>query len=107
MTYLRNPEIRRELWICLILSAAGCGFAGAWLGLRGLALAAALCAVAALLHFGSSWVRYRNIARLAEKADQCLHGYEEIQICEFEEGELSVLETEISKMLHRMRRQTE
>lgn len=58
-------------------------------------------------HFGSSYIRYRRIAQLADKIDRYLHGYMEMYIAQQKEGELAVLESEIAKMILRLRNQAD
>ena len=52
-----------------------------------------------------SKVRYARIAKLSEEIDQVLHNEEALIINEYEEGELSILQTEMSKMVLRIREQ--
>ncbi len=49
--------------------------------------------------------RYRSIARISDQIDLVLHNAERIYINELEEGELSILNSEITKMTLRIREQ--
>lgn len=101
MKLLRNPELRRELRWYLIgtafFSAAGfllkplCGF---------LLLTAGIFFT--LFHFYSVSKRYSAIAELSHSIDRILHGQEALLITECEEGELSILSSEIRKMTIRL-----
>ncbi|MDE7323182.1 MAG: HAMP domain-containing histidine kinase [Lachnospiraceae bacterium] len=51
--------------------------------------------------------RYRRIARLSEQIDMVLHNDEHIYISEADEGELSILQSEIVKMTLRIREQND
>jgi len=106
MKLLQNCEIRNELLIglggTLLLSAAGfvlLGAAGWFVLLCGLALTA--------LHFWFTCRRYAEIAALSQKINRILHGEERVLIAGSDEGELSILYSEIVKMTVRLSEQTD
>ena len=98
---LRNREIRRfaALFAAITVIAAVAGFAIGW-------KSGILMLIAAAVYGGAFFVftaiRYRRLARLAEEIDRVLHEEEHICIDEFEEGELSILQSEITKMTSRI-----
>lgn len=101
MRLFRNREVRREAALHLLLTAlfAAAGFffspgAGLLLLLAGIVFSS--------LHALFLVRRYRAIARLSEELDEILHGKEKIFIASCEEGELSILQSEISKMTRRL-----
>jgi signal transduction histidine kinase len=51
--------------------------------------------------------RYKNIARLSDQIDLVLHNAERLDIDEMDEGELSILHSEITKMMLRIREQND
>lgn len=51
--------------------------------------------------------RNRRIGKLADEVTHFLHGFTEISFASAEEGELSILEAEIGKMVQKLRTQTE
>lgn len=102
----RNKEIRR-FGFCFagitILAAIG-GFVLQWkAGL--LVLCAAAAYGAAFLLFTRA--RYRSIAKISEQIDLVLHDADVLYISEVDEGELSILQTEITKMTLRIREQND
>lgn len=68
-------------------------------------LAAVSFAALGTVFFVFTKKRYRNIAHLSEQIDLVLHNEDCIYINEFEEGELSILQSEITKMTLRIREQ--
>lgn len=106
MHFLRNPEIRRSLWLWL---AAGGIFCGAACGLQprfGLVMAAA-CLSFALLHYALTYHRYHRLKQLAGEIDRILYDCSRFDLSRFAEGELSVLHSEIYKMTVRLREQAD
>lgn len=106
MNYMRNPEIRREVWIALllwfiVLLSSGLLFRGA-----GVLVAGISCALFSLFHFISSYRRYKEIAGLSEEISRFLHG-KKVTIGRQSEGELSVLENEIARMIGKLQKQSE
>ena len=104
MSFLRSQEMKKEALIFGAVSAVGilAGFLlGKWTGL----LAVGLCGGFCLLHFGTTGVRYRRIARLAGEINRVLHGETAIELERYSEGELGVLQSEIYKMTVRLREQ--
>ena len=98
----RNPEYRRE-WIAY--GAAAAVFAAAGFAVSplcgGLLL---LCGAVFLgLHAAFTRRRYRAIAELSRQMDTILHGREELRIDQNDEGELSILQSEIRKMTLRLK----
>ena len=102
----KNPEIVKETAVYLVLTAAAAA-AGFFLqpvcGIPVLVLGLVLTAV----HYGFAKQRYRRIADLSRSLDRILHGQEEVLIDGSEEGELSILTTEVQKMLVRLKEQTD
>lgn len=101
---LRNKEYRCFV-LCFLLIAGAFGIAGLMIG-PGAGLLAVLSAAA----FGTSFyvftrARYRSIAEISEQIDMVLHNADYLFISESEEGELSILQSEITKMTLRIREQ--
>lgn len=99
MIPIRNREFLMEIVlsaaVIAFFTALGCHCRAAWL----LPLSGGLILG---IHFLYTCRRYAQIKRLCEKIDRALHGQAEILADANREGELSVLETEISKMTLRL-----
>ena len=103
---LRNREFRRFAVLFALMSAAAvtAGFA--------ISPAAAILAAAIAVAFGAAFFvftrnRYKRIARLSGQIDRVLHNADYLSFEEAEEGELSILNSEISKMTLRIREQNQ
>ena len=107
MKYIRNPEIKIEIGICVLILVLSFVMGGCMGGVKGLAVAALTGFLFCCLHFVSSYYRYRRIQHLSERLNKFLHGYEEVQIGGQKEGELAVLESEIGKLILRLKNQAE
>lgn len=107
MSYIRNEEIQREILLFALLWGCGIFFGAVWGGVPVMVTVLITGTGFGLFHFISSYRRYRRIARVADKIDHYLHGYEELYIEEQKEGELAVLESEIGKMILRLRNQAD
>lgn len=102
----RNSEIRKQFgiyMICSLIFITGAFFIGA---------AAGLCVVAAciglgILFFCFTAYRYKKIGELSENLNKILHGNENLNMLSDEEGELSVLSSEIYKATLRLKEQAE
>ena len=104
MKFLRNPEIRTGL----ILHAAATLLVtfAAWLYDSSLWTAAfAIGVLFTLLHLTITFIRYRKISALSADIDKILHSNARISLEKYSEGELAVLQSEISKMTVRLREQ--
>lgn len=100
----KNRGLRRELMLCAALTALL-----ALIGLArdpgtGLALLGAGAAFT-LLYLVLAARRYRDMAGLSDRVDRVLHGQDTVLITESEEGELSILESEIAKLTVRLQEQ--
>lgn len=102
----RNKEIREFTAIFALITTVAV-LAGFSLqpaaGVLALTCAAALGAA----FFTFNKARYRSIARMGEQIDLVLHNDERVYISEAEEGELSILQSEIMKMTLRIREQND
>lgn len=104
MKYLRNPELRRTLLPFALLLAVATAAAGLWNPLFGL-FTFVLCALFLSVYLASTCRRYKRIADLASGIDRILHGNSGILLEDCAEGELGILQSEISKMTVRLREQ--
>jgi signal transduction histidine kinase len=103
---LRNREFRQfAILFCLIAAAAVIlGFA--------INTAAGLLAIVSAAAYGTAFyaftkARYKSIARISDQIDLVLHNADHLYIGESDEGELSILHSEITKMMLRIREQNE
>lgn len=97
MNFFRNPEIKKSLifYVIFILATTIGGFyfeiyVGYYILVIGL--------VFAICHFVLTYKRYQKIAKLSALLDSILHGSENVSFDDFSEGELSILQNELTKM---------
>ena len=97
----KNPELRRELLICGLVSLVLAG-----LGMLISPLCAAPVLLTAIIYTGLHiWFvhrRYNEIAELSRSLDRILHGQDQI-LEDNAEGELAILRSEIAKMTLRLK----
>ncbi len=103
---LRNREFRRFALVFTLIAAifTALGFSiNAAAGILFLGGAAAFATAFCVF----TKARYQNIARISDQIDQVLHNAEHLFISDSEEGELSILSSEIQKMTLRIREQND
>lgn len=102
----RNREVRRFAAMFALITAVAAA-AGFFIlpaaGILVLATAAALGAA----FFAFTGARYKSIARISDEIDRVLHNADHLFIAGAAEGELSILESEVTKMTLRLREQNE
>lgn len=104
MKLSNNPEIRKILLVTVIPSLLLCFITAFY------SIFTAVCILALGLFLIISFLvftkkRYNRINNLGESIDKILHGNDTINIKSFGEGELSILESDVQKMLVRLRDQ--
>ena len=106
MRFLRNSEVRYQILLSLLLSvllaAGGCLVSTAW----------GLCLLTGALLLTGVWVwftrqRYLRLEGLAREADRILHGERNLDLGQYQEGELSILANELQKMVLRLVEQSD
>lgn len=102
----RNREIRQFAVVFAIIATASVAVGFVIHPAAGvLALASAAAFGAVFLVFTRA--RYKSIAQISDQIDLVLHNAERMYISEAEEGELSILQSEITKMTLRIREQND
>lgn len=104
--FFRNPEIKKQFGIyiiCSLIFITGAFFVG---------MSAGICVTAACMGLGIMFFcftayRYKRIKELSENLNGILHGNENLNMLSDEEGELSVLSSEIYKATLRLKEQAE
>lgn len=104
--FFRNPEIKRSLFVFLILSCLFGALGFLISPLSGILICVA-CLVLFSLFWGTTYVRYLKLKQLSRDLDQMLHFQTPIPFDNYKEGELSILESELSKMTLRLTEQAE
>ena len=103
---LRNKEFKKFTVVFIIISA-GLITTGFILNTAA-GLIAALCVFTlGLLFYNFTKARYKSIAQITTQINFILHGAERLELDSFNEGELSILHSEITKMTLRIREQNE
>jgi len=102
--FFRNPEVRENLIIYLLLSLAASLAAWLYDGKFGL-FTLLLCMVFTSLHLLFTYMRYKKISELSADLDTILRSGGSLPLEKYAEGELSILQSEISKMTVRLREQ--
>ena len=103
---LRNKEFKQFAVLFLLMAAVFTvlGFA--------IDRAAGVLAFVSAAVFGTAFythtrARYRSIAKISDQIDLVLHNYDRLDIDELDEGELSILYSEVKKMTLRIREQND
>lgn len=102
----RNKEIRQFAVVFAMITTVSvvAGFAiRPWAGLLAIITSASF----GTLFWAFTVTRYKQIARISEQIDLVLHQADQLFISDSEEGELSVLQSEITKMTMRIREQND
>lgn len=104
MKFFRNPEIRLSLpWYLVLLCSALC--LGFLFPSHTISLLMLFSILYIFSHYWLTWRRYRRLEQLAREIDNMLHNQSPIQFEKYKEGELSILENELSKMTLRLSEQ--
>lgn len=101
---LRNREFR-QFAILFSLMAATAVMLGFAINTAAGILATVSAAAFGIAFFTFTKVRYKSIARISNQIDLVLHNADHLYIGELDEGELSILHSEITKMMLRIREQ--
>ncbi len=104
MNTLRNPEIQKSLLVHLALAILA--VTAGWLHDKYTAFCLLLFSICYILaHYLFTMSRYRKLKRLSLDLDAMLHNNTPIDFKRYREGELSILESELSKMTLRLSEQ--
>lgn len=104
MKLSNNPEIRKFLLITVMPSLLLCFIMAFFSKIAALSvLAVSIFLIISFFIFTKK--RYNRLNALSETIDKILHGNDTINIKSFGEGELSILESDVQKMLVRLRDQ--
>ena len=101
---LKNPELRRALLLCVPLGAAGTAAAFLFNRRAGI-VTGALCLVFLLIFLLDAHRRYRGMARLTDDLDAVLHGRPGVTFAQYTEGEVSLLRSQLQKLIVRLNEQ--
>jgi hypothetical protein len=101
---LQNREFRQFAILFFLIAAAAVTLGFAINRLAGI-LATISAAAFGTAFFAFTKARYKNIAQISEQIDLVLHNADHLYIGESDEGELSILQSEITKMTLRIREQ--
>lgn len=100
----RNKEIRKFSFLLGLITIIT-AIAGFKINMASGILVLTSSCVFVISFFLFTRARYKSIAQISEQIDIVLHNADHIYISELEEGELSILQNEISKMTLRIREQ--
>lgn len=107
MEFLRNPEMKREIVVHIILGILSVIFMYMLCGMKGAGGAIVICLLFLTLLFLYNYIRYRNISKMGQQIDRILHGEEVSLMQDCQEGDLAVLSTQINKMVRRLKEQSD
>ncbi|MCI8417692.1 MAG: HAMP domain-containing histidine kinase [Lachnospiraceae bacterium] len=103
---LRNREIQRFLILFVLISLLG-AVGGFVIEPAAVLPVLFLSAAFGVAFFVFTRARYKSIAQISHEIDRVLHKEEHLYMSQAEEGELSILESEITKMTLRIREQND
>ena len=104
MKFLRNKEVRNEYLLAIGITGIASIGTILWNPIAGCIVFLA-CMMLNLVHFWSTYKRYQRIQELSADIDCILHKDMTISFEKYEEGELAILESEVQKMVVRLREQ--
>ncbi len=104
MNFLRNKEVRNEYLIATGITIIATIGAFLWDKSFGF-FTLVICIALESIHLVNTYKRYKRIRELSSDIDHILHEDVPISFEKYEEGELAILESEVQKMVVRLREQ--
>ena len=101
---LRNREVL-YLTLAMVAVTAAVSVAVSFVNSQAALVCAGLGFILIIVSLLFTWARYRRLAELAESIDLLLHGLDGTTFDAYREGELSILQTEIDKLVTRLNNQ--
>lgn len=106
MKLFRNPEVKKSILLYAFLTVLFTG-AGAFLDAYFSLGILIVCIAFSLISIIMSYRRYKRISGFSKEIDRTLHGKETIDLSEYSEGELAILQNEVSKLTIQLREQAD
>ena len=104
MSFLRNKEVRNEAILLIAITAIAMIGSCLWNPVCAVPVLM-VCIVLNAIHFINTYKRYKKIQQLSADINCILHEDAHISFDKYEEGELAILESEVQKMVVRLREQ--
>ncbi len=106
MSMFRNKELRQFAFLFSLFATIGV-ILGFTINIEAGILAITFSTIYGIVFFNFTKKRYKKIALISHQIDLVLHNADHLYIGESEEGELSILHSEITKMTSRIREQND
>lgn len=104
MSLFRNKEVRNECWLLIAITVIATIGTFLWNPVCGVQVLA-VCTILNAVHLLNTYKRYQKIQDLSADINRILHQDVQISFDKYEEGELAILESEVQKMVVRLREQ--
>jgi len=104
MSFLRNKEVRNECVLLITITVIAAVGTYLWNPACG-AIVLVVCFILSGVHLVNTYRRYQKIRELSSDINCILHEDTHISFEKYEEGELAILESEVQKMVVRLREQ--
>lgn len=104
MSFFRNKEVRNEILFAIGTTALAIIGTYPWNPVCSVIILA-VCTMLSGVHLANTYRRYKRIQGLSSDINQILHGDDTLSFDKYEEGELAILESEVQKMVVRLREQ--
>lgn len=104
MSFLRNKEVRNESLLLVGFTVIATIGVYMWNSSCGIVVLV-VCTILNCVHLVNTYRRYRKIQELSSDLNRILHGDDTLSFDKYEEGELAILESEVQKMVVRLREQ--
>ena len=101
MDFLRNKEVRLQIMLCIGVTVIG-SVLSYFFCMKFYWITFLTGCTITVISLILTYQRYIKISSLSQDIDRLLHGEESIRFGDYGEGELAVLENEISKMTLRL-----
>lgn len=102
MRLFRNKEVKKVFIVSVALTVL-LTLAGLLIDIKSAALVFVACAVISGVWLYNIHKRYNLLAEYADELSRVLYGLDNIDLDEYSEGELSILNTEVKKLLRKLR----
>ena len=104
MSFFRNKEVRKECLLLVAITVLATIAAYVWNPVCGAPILV-VCAILNSVHLANTYSRYQKLKVLSSDINRILHEDTHISFDKYEEGELAILESEVQKMVIRLREQ--